>query len=110
MAHKQMLLFILRNILNNATKFSPAEGIIYIDLAEDEEYMVIRIKDQGAGMSQEQIDQLFTAGSGDLEQNENNGAGLALSISYEMAMIMNAKISVTSELGNGAVFYISLKN
>ncbi|SHF27742.1 sensor histidine kinase [Pedobacter caeni] len=110
LAHKQMLLFILRNILNNATKFSPAEGVIHIDLAEDEEHMVIRIKDQGAGMSQEQIGQLFMAGSGDLEQNENNGAGLALSISYEMAMIMNAKISVTSELGNGAVFYISLKN
>lgn len=110
LAHKQMLLFILRNILNNATKFSPVEGAIHIDLAEDEEHMVIRIKDQGAGMNQEQIGQLFTAGSGDLEQNENNGAGLALSISYEMAMIMNAKISVTSELGNGAVFYISLKN
>jgi signal transduction histidine kinase len=110
LAHKQMLLFILRNILNNATKFSPVDGLIAIDAGIDHGNMVIAIADQGAGMSQKQIDQLFSAGSGDLEQNENNGAGLALSISYEMAMIMNAKIAVTSKPGQGTTFYISLKN
>ena len=110
LAHKQMLLFILRNILNNATKFSPVDGSIIIDSSIDNGNMRIAIQDQGSGMSQKQIDQLFSAGSGDQEQNENNGAGLALSISYEMAMIMNAKISVTSEPEEGTTFYISLKN
>ncbi|NQX40005.1 Signal transduction histidine kinase [Pedobacter steynii] len=110
LTHKQMLLFILRNILNNATKFSPLGGTITIDSSIENGNIVISIRDQGAGMSQKQIDQLFTAGSGDLEQNENNGAGLALSISYEMAMIMNARISLDSELEKGTIFYISLKN
>lgn len=110
LAHKQMLLFILRNILNNATKFSPVDGSIAIDSSIDNGNMIIAIRDQGAGMSQKQIDQLFSAGSGDQEQNENNGAGLALSISYEMAIIMNAKIAVTSRLEQGTTFYISLKN
>lgn len=109
LTHKQMLLFILRNILNNATKFSPVDGSITIDSSIENGNMIIGIRDQGAGMSQKQIDQLFSAGSGDQEQNENNGAGLALSISYEMAMIMNAKISVASEPEQGTTFYISLK-
>lgn len=110
LAHKQMLLFILRNILNNATKFSPMDGTIAIDSSVDNGNLLIAIQDQGPGMNQKQIDQLFSAGSGDQEQNENNGAGLALSISYEMAMIMNAKISLTSQPEQGTTFYISLKN
>ncbi|NQX40006.1 HAMP domain-containing histidine kinase [Pedobacter steynii] len=110
LGHKQMLLFILRNILNNATKFSPVNGLIAIDSGIDHGNMVISIRDQGAGMSQRQIDQLFSAGSGDLDHHENSGAGLALSISYEMATIMKANISVASGLGKGTVFYLSLKN
>lgn len=109
LTHKQMLLFILRNILNNATKFSPVEGRISINAWMENGNMIIAIHDQGAGMSQKRIDRLFTAGSGDIDQHENNGAGLALSISYEMAMIMNAKISVTSEPGKGTTFFLLLK-
>ncbi|MNY29274.1 aerobic respiration control sensor protein ArcB [compost metagenome] len=60
-------------------------------------------------MTCKQIDRLFTAGSRDLDHHENNGAGLALSISYEMATIMNAKISVESELGKGTAFFLLLK-
>lgn len=110
LAHKQMLLFILRNILNNATKFSPVEGLITIDSYLEKGKMVIAIQDEGSGMSEKQINQIFSAGSVELEQNENNGAGLALSISYEMAMIMNAGISVRSDPDQGTTFYISLKN
>lgn len=108
-AHKQMLMFILRNMLNNATKFSPVGGLITVALELNETEMVVSIKDEGAGMSQEKIDQLFTLAAADGEENQNHGAGLALSISYEMATIMNAKIHAWSALGQGTIFYLTLK-
>lgn len=108
-AHKQMLLFILRNMLNNATKFSPVGGLITVDLELKEHELVVSVKDQGAGMSQEKLDQLFTLAASDGEENQNHGAGLALSISYEMATIMNAKIHARSDLGQGTVFFLTLK-
>ncbi|KIO77733.1 hypothetical protein TH53_07295 [Pedobacter lusitanus] len=108
-AHKQMLLFIIRNILNNATKFSPQHGVIHISSYLTAQEIVIVIKDQGPGMSQEKVDRLFKVDSGDLENTKNRGAGLALSISYEMSLMMGIKIWVSSKKGEGSVFYISLK-
>ncbi|MBB2149249.1 sensor histidine kinase [Pedobacter gandavensis] len=108
-AHKQMLLFILRNMLNNATKFSPVGGLITVGLELNETEMVVSVKDEGAGMSQEKIDHLFTLAASDGEESQNHGAGLALSISYEMATIMNAKIHASSALGHGTTFFLTLK-
>ena len=108
-AHKQMLLFILRNMLNNATKFSPVGGIITVAIEEKADEIIVSIKDQGVGMSQEKIDHLFTLAASEGEENQNHGAGLALSISYEMASIMNAKIYAKSALGQGTVFFLALK-
>lgn len=108
-AHKQMLLFILRNMLNNATKFSPVGGLISVALELNATEIVVSVKDQGVGMSQEQIDHLFTLASADGEEHQNHGAGLALSISYEMATIMDAKISARSSLGQGTTFFLILK-
>ncbi|WP_316821088.1 HAMP domain-containing sensor histidine kinase [Pedobacter gandavensis] len=108
-AHKQMLLFILRNMLNNATKFSPVGGLITIALDSNDGEIVVSITDQGVGMSQEKIDHLFTLATTDGEENQIQGAGLALSISYEMATIMKARIEARSTLGKGTSFYLSLK-
>ncbi|WP_316749723.1 HAMP domain-containing sensor histidine kinase [Pedobacter gandavensis] len=108
-AHKQMLLFILRNMLNNATKFSPVGGRITVGMELNDTEVVVSIKDEGAGMSQDKIDQLFTLAAADGELNQHHGAGLALSISYEMATIMNAKIHAQSTLGQGTTFYLTLK-
>ncbi|MGY0035994.1 sensor histidine kinase [Pedobacter sp. NJ-S-72] len=109
LAHRQMLLFIIRNILNNATKYSPAKGSIHISTYPNlaAQGVVIAIKDQGPGMSQEKADQLFQAKSSDWENTKDKGAGLALSISYEMALMMGVKIWATSKIGEGTTFYIS---
>lgn len=107
LAHRHMLLFIIRNVLNNATKYSPTAGTIHISCYLKEQHMVIAIKDQGAGMSQDKVDQLFKSNASDWENTNDQGAGLALSISYEMALLMGVKIWATSKIGDGTTFYIS---
>ena len=109
LAHRQMLLFIIRNILNNATKYSPAKGTIDISSSLKGKNILIAIKDQGPGMSQEKADQLFKVNSSDWENTIDKGAGLALSISYEMALMMGVEIWATSTIGEGTTFYISRK-
>ncbi|WP_316840209.1 HAMP domain-containing sensor histidine kinase [Pedobacter gandavensis] len=108
-AHKQMLLFILRNMLNNATKFSPVGGVITVAVEQNETEIVVSINDEGMGMSQKKIDHLFTLAAANGDENQNNGAGLALSISYEMATIMKARIHARSALGKGTTFFLTLK-
>lgn len=107
LAHQHMLLFIIRNVLNNATRYSPAEGIIHISSYSKDQQIIIAIKDQGPGMSQDKVDQLFKSNASDWENTNDQGAGLALSISYEMALMMGIKIYATSKIGDGTTFYIS---
>ncbi|WP_160292082.1 sensor histidine kinase [Pedobacter lusitanus] len=107
LVHRQMLLFIIRNILNNATKYSPVNGVITISTHLEDQKTVIAIKDQGPGMSQEKLDKLFKANSTDWENTKDKGAGLALNISYEMALMMGVKIWATSTIGEGTTFYLS---
>ncbi|QNK62456.1 HAMP domain-containing histidine kinase [Pedobacter sp. PAMC26386] len=110
LSDKQMLLFIVRNILNNATKYSPVQGVIQISSQLDGEVMLITIRDQGPGMSNEQLDRLFKSGTSDLEKIKDKGAGLALLISHEMASMMGMKIWASSELGKGTAFHLSVRN
>jgi len=108
-AHKQMLQFINRNILSNATKYSPKNGTIKIASRADEDSITVAISDQGRGMSKAQIDSLFS-----IQQNTKHddsalkGAGMALSICQDMIRQMDGKLWAESEPGKWTTFYYRL--
>jgi K+-sensing histidine kinase KdpD len=110
-AHKEMLQFINRNILSNATKYSPTGGIIGVTCSEDEDWITVAFTDQGNGMTTEQLEALFymkddcTNTSGLLKS-----AGIAMSICRDMILKMNGKIWAESVPGEGATFYYAVPN
>lgn len=98
------------NLLENAIKFTPPEGLITIHAARDGGFIRIDFKDTGIGIAPEHLPRIFErfyrvdkARSRDL-----GGTGLGLSIVKHIVSIHNGKVSVQSEPGKGSVFSVFL--
>lgn len=111
-ADHYMLSLIVRNLVSNAIKFTPKKGEIKI-LSEhiDDGRTEIAIVDSGIGISEEDLENLFQIDktlSSPGTENEM-GSGLGLHLCKEYAEQLFGRISVTSKLGEGSRFTISLR-
>ena len=101
---------VLVNLLGNAIKFTQ-QGRIKVSVSlPRQETLSIEVTDTGPGIPEEQLPDIFEAfrrGS-NYAQREHQGAGLGLSISKEIVNRMGGEISVSSTLGVGSAFTISL--
>lgn len=105
---------ILSNLLSNALKFTPEDGMVKIHLDSIEEstgeFLQIKVEDSGYGIGSEHIENIFdrfyVAESGPTRNTTGTGIGLALS--KELIRLMAGTISVESELGKGTRFTIKL--
>jgi two-component system phosphate regulon sensor histidine kinase PhoR len=101
---------VIVNILDNAIKYSPNEPIIDIETENVKEFIIIKIKDQGSGMSkaaQKRIfEKFYREHTGDLHNVKGHGLGLA----YVKRIIddHNSQIFVESEKGKGSTFIIKV--
>lgn len=78
-------------------------------LTHESDYTLnIMVTDTGAGISQEDINQLFSQGQ-PLKQNHNAGGRLGLTISQQLCQLMGGEIVVSSQLGIGSCFTASVK-
>ena len=108
-AHQQMLLFINRNLISNATKYSPTGGTIrvYSEIRNGE--IIVAFSDQGPGMTPEQVKRLFLINeTNKQEANLIKGAGIALSICYDMIRQMHGRLWVETKPGKGTLFFYAL--
>lgn len=105
---------VLLNLVNNSLKFTQ-DGSVYVSIrlvakSKDGYRLEFSIKDTGIGMSEEQLEQLFTP----FNQADSSisrrfgGTGLGLSIVKNLVEMMGGTISVYSELGEGTTFLIQL--
>jgi len=111
-ADKTKVMQILINLLNNASKFTQ-EGTITLGVCRkrlEEDMYLIEIKDSGIGMTADQVDNLFTAfvQADKTISSKYGGTGLGLAVSRGLCKIMHGDISVTSEVGVGTSFIVSL--
>ncbi|RZF61501.1 sensor histidine kinase [Sphingobacterium corticibacterium] len=104
-AHPQMLLFVCRNLIHNATKYAPANSIISVQSVKNDHEITISISDSGEGMSSEKLAQLFTIQKVDTN-GRNRGAGMALAICHDMVNQMNGQIYAESKPQQGTTFYL----
>lgn len=101
---------VIVNILDNAIKYSPEAPVIDVYTENVKDFVIIRIKDRGAGMSkaaQKRIfEKFYREHTGDLHNVKGHGLGLA----YVKRIIddHNGQISVESEKGKGSTFIIKL--
>jgi two-component system phosphate regulon sensor histidine kinase PhoR len=101
---------VIVNILDNAIKYSPEEPVIDIYTENVKDFVIIKIKDHGSGMSkvaQKRIfEKFYREHTGDLHNVKGHGLGLA----YVKRIIEdhNSQIFVESEKGKGSTFIIKV--
>ena len=100
----------LTNLVSNAIKFSKADSEIIITAHIEAEALHINITDHGCGIPAESLPHVFEKfyRVPDIELADAHGAGLGLSLVREIAELHQGSVSVTSELGQGSVFTLTL--
>lgn len=105
---RELLKNILINLLTNAFKFSPEDGLIEIETLHTEE-VILKIKDHGSGIppeDQEHLFELFFRGN---NVSHIPGTGLGLTIVNRYVDLMQGKIAFESEPGGGTEFTLTFK-
>ena len=102
-ADRQMIETILRNILSNAIKFTPAGGLVRISCRTEEGRPVISIRDNGPGISREVLTRLENGETIESTRGTagEKGTGMGLSICRQMARLNDAELKITAEEGKG---------
>ena len=108
-AEADMLQLVVRNLINNAIKFSNLGGEITIKAYRKELEGVISVTDNGIGIAlQKQKDVFSSRLKSEYGTNKEKGTGLGLYLCKELIELQNGKIWFTSQPGVGSEFFISL--
>jgi len=101
---------VLRNLIDNALKFTPVQGKIDINATEDNDKVIVAIKDTGVGIDEVDKDKLFNLGATFTTEGTQyeKGGGLGLILSKEFIEKNEGKIWFESEIGKGSTFYFTL--
>lgn len=103
------VLLIVRNLLQNAIKFTPTGGEITFTVQQLGGNVEISVSDSGIGLSKEKLENLFLLNiQATYGTEREKGTGLGLYLSNENAKKIGARISVRSEEGKGATFTLTL--
>ena len=109
-ADPALLAQALRNLLENALKYTPIGGKISIGLKELEDLIVFEMRDTGIGIAPLDLPRVFEKfyRSSRREAYAQKGSGLGLAIVKSIVERHNGRIWVESQLGKGSVFFIQM--
>ncbi len=100
----------LVNLIGNAVKYTPPGGTLEISAKGEESTLAIRVRDTGPGIAEDDLLHIFEKfyRSGDEQIQKQTGSGLGLALAQQIAFVHGGEITVTSELGKGSEFCLSL--
>ncbi len=108
-ADRDMISIVLESLMSNAIYFTQSGGRITFFSGKKDDLVTLGIKDSGVGISEEQIQQLFTINkdfhstTGDYKRN-----GLGLLLSKDLVERNGGRLYVESMMGQGSTFYFSI--
>ena len=107
---RSMLNAILRNLLDNAVKYTPERGRVIVSVRKDQRFYYLSIQDNGIGMSEKDIHDVFDLGITHSSPGTNNesGTGIGLILSCEFARLLQGEITAESKLRGGTTVTLSL--
>lgn len=105
---EKILELSLTNLINNAVKYSPEHSIIDIQVAQKDDFLTIKVKDQGRGIPKKEqkyiFNRYFRAENALLDQ----GTGIGLNIVKGYMDSLNGSVSFESEENKGSTFTLTI--
>ena len=104
-ADRNLVEVIIRNVLNNAIKYSKPGDVIELSIKVDNDLINCCVKDQGIGMGEDQINELlspdYVISNSKLGTKMEKGSGLGLQICKEFARMNGGELHINSTVGMG---------
>ncbi len=109
-ADKNSLMTIIRNLINNALKFTQPNGKIRISCGKDDDLIAIKFSDSGVGIPEEKLNSLFNfqENKASIGTEGERGVGLGLKLVHDFVKLNKGKIRVESEKEKGTTFTVLL--
>jgi signal transduction histidine kinase len=103
---RKLIRQIVSNLVSNAVKYSPAGGLITINLEYEAHKLILRVQDEGIGIPEADIKHLFEP----FHRGENvdaiSGTGLGMVITKHAVELHGGTIDVESQVGIGTTFTV----
>lgn len=108
-ADKDMINLVLRNLISNAIKFTPEQGIISVDVHEAPSFIEVYVRDNGMGISEEDLKKInqniYYSTKGTASES---GTGLGLMLCKEFLTRNGGQMHIESKQGRGSTFSFTL--
>ena len=101
---------MLLDLIENADKYSPGNTAIRLVLRHSTDASLIDVIDQGIGIPEEELEQVFQRFQRASNAPEKTGSGLGLSVVKLLVEGMGGSIEVHSRLGEGSCFTVVLQS
>jgi DNA-binding response OmpR family regulator/anti-sigma regulatory factor (Ser/Thr protein kinase) len=99
---------IIQNLLSNALKFTPAGGIITVEVLQEDSDCVCHVRDTGTGILPEHLPHIFERFYRADNTHTTEGTGIGLSLTKELVEIHQGTIDVQSTAGKGTVVTVRI--
>lgn len=109
-AEREGLRTILDNLVNNALKYTPPGGQVFVRCREEQQMAAVEVSDTGIGIAPEHQGRIFERfyRADAARSRELGGTGLGLSIVKHLVQAFDGAVSVTSQVGRGSTFVVHL--
>lgn len=105
---RDLLSHVWVNIIGNAVKFAPEDGVVRVLLRREAEALRVQVADNGAGMSAEVQRRMFEKFYQGDASRSSQGNGLGLSLAKRIVDLHGGRIDVSSAEGRGTAFTVTL--
>lgn len=97
---------LFMTLVDNAVKYTPKDGTIWIELLQEDGLAIIRIRDTGMGIASEELPRVFDRfwRADKVRSREEGGTGLGLAIAKGITERHGGSLQVESQLGLGSIF------
>ena len=103
-----MIRRVVINLVENAVKYTPANGVIRVHIEKGEHEILVRVKDNGQGIEAENQKIIFDKFARLTRKGRSKGLGLGLAFCRLGIEAHGGKVWVESEPGQGATFFFTL--
>ena len=105
---------VLWNLISNATKFTKEGGVVMSvssEVDDQQAHITFEVEDSGIGIPASEVDKIFAMYYQVKDENDNLhavGTGIGLSVSRQLVQMMGGDITVSSEVGEGSTFTVTI--